>query len=212
MYRSILLVLGAACPFFGGSYAAPHHFNQCELMVQGYSMRENCPNGETFDVTYDPVESLETHYINFERDPLYITGNFHTVEEFSSTVGTLLHFSLFMGGPSTMNDGLKRYLSHRGIETNAFTLDTQEVRQKSAVLGQNFSQALFNTIYNAPQNVSLITSLQEQGLDPDALYTTHATFFLDHCPINTLGVQLTELTFYSRLHIKDSELSDTDSD
>jgi hypothetical protein len=67
-------------------------------------MKGHYPNGEAFEVTYDPVESLETHHINFERDPLHITGNM----QFSNTAGTALYFSLFMGGPSTMNDGLKR--------------------------------------------------------------------------------------------------------
>lgn len=210
MKRKFFLLFNLA--YSVASYAAPHHFSQCDVIVEGVSIKGMFVNGEAFEITHNPVDILETNEFDFQRAPLSITTVFNNPNAFTDTLTQLLHCSLFMGGPSTLNDGLKRYLFHRGIEYNSYILDTEEIREKNRQVAQFFSQELFNTIYDAPQDCSLITYLENQGLDPQQLNASQITFVLNDTPINQLGDKLTELTVFSCLHVKDAELSDTDSE
>lgn len=200
--RNISLFL--AFIFFGVNYAAPHHFSQCEIFNMPFFIKGKIfASGENFQLTSNPIESLETDDVDMQFNMVYITESVQEKHDLGYIISAFLKNELF----KAMDDGLKRYLSYKGIfhDERALILDTEEINEKTAQLAHNMTEAVFDVIFNAPEDCHLATHLKNQGFDLEELYACDAIFSLNACPMNTLGDTIEELKFFSSLSIKHSE-------
>ena len=192
------------------SFAAPEHFNDCTLCIEGVSITINFAGAGQEKIEHGEVESFENNRVNLGvREFLFNGPAISGAAQFVNRIGFLLNTGLYMG--DCMNDGLNRYLTHRGIQWSPFILQNQEILGKTQQVSQTFLP-IAQTIFNVPSGGSLITALESLELDPQFLNAQEITFSLNNSPINGAGDNVTEIKFKVGIHVKDSEVSDTDSD